>query len=144
MAIQAPTATPTSGISDSAVNAAVERTRAMTGLMAVVAGDIAIAVAAVLGIIYTARGSAPAADITAILSGGFTAIGTMTTAYFGIKSISNTASSLAGTLHAGSPSGATGTTSTSGTTGTTVGTTLSGGGSATDPGAAGGSSAGDS
>lgn len=57
---------------------------------------MAIAVAAVLGVIYTSRGSAPTAQIAAILSGGFTAIGTMTTAYFGIKSISNTAASLAG------------------------------------------------
>jgi hypothetical protein len=91
MAIQGP-ATRASGRSDPGV----ERTRARTGLLAVVAGDVAIAVAAVLGIVYTARGSAPAAQIAAILSSGFTAIGTMTTAYFGIKSMSNTAANLAG------------------------------------------------
>lgn len=34
-------------------------------------------------------------QIVAILSGGFTAIGTMTTAYFGIKSISNATSNIA-------------------------------------------------
>ncbi|HEX6450253.1 MAG TPA: hypothetical protein VF060_12410 [Trebonia sp.] len=68
----------------------------MTGLLAVVAGDFAIAIAAVLGIIYVSRGSSAAStQIAAILSGGFTAIGTMTTAYFGIKSIANAASNIA-------------------------------------------------
>jgi hypothetical protein len=77
----------------------VERTRAITGLAAVVAGDVAIAVAAILGIVFATRGSVASSalpQVVAILSSGFTAIGTMTTAYFGIKSISNTASSLAG------------------------------------------------
>jgi hypothetical protein len=92
------------GRSSATSDPGVERTRAVTGLLAVVAGDVAIAVAAVLGIVYTARGSAPAAQIAAILSSGFTAIGTMTTAYFGIKSISNTAASLAGPP-TGSPAG---------------------------------------
>ena len=99
MAIQGPVAR-TLGRSDPGV----ERTRAVTGLLAVVAGDVAIAVAAILGIVYVARGSAPAAQIAAILSSGFTAIGTMTTAYFGIKSISNTAANLAGPP-TGSPAG---------------------------------------
>jgi hypothetical protein len=94
MAIEGPASrtSTTSGTSDPGV----ERIRAVTGLLAVIAGDVAIAVAAILGIVYTSRGSAPSAQIAAILSGGFTAIGTMTTAYFGIKSISNTAASLAG------------------------------------------------
>ena len=91
MAIQGPVSRA-SGRSDPGV----ERTRARTGLLAVVAGDVAIAIAAILGIVYTARGTAPGAQIAAILSSGFTAIGTMTTAYFGIKSMSNTAASLAG------------------------------------------------
>lgn len=90
MAIDGPTAL--AGRSDPGV----ERTRAMTGLIAVVAGDVTIAVAAILGIVYASRSSAEAAEIAAILSSGFTAIGTMTTAYFGIKSISNTAANLAG------------------------------------------------
>jgi hypothetical protein len=71
----------------------------VTGLLAVVAGDVAIALAAILGIVYVARGSgtsSPSAQIAAILSSAFTAIGTMTTAYFGIKSMSNTANNLAG------------------------------------------------
>jgi hypothetical protein len=91
MAIQGPAAR-TSGSSDPSV----ERYRAITGLLAVVAGDVAIAVAAILGIVYAARGSAATAQIAAILSSGFTAVGTMTTAYFGIKSMSNTAKNLAG------------------------------------------------
>jgi hypothetical protein len=83
----------------------VEKTRAWTGLAAVVAGDVAIALAAILGIVYASKGaSAATAQIVAILSSGFTAIGTMTTAYFGIKSMSNTASSLAKST--GRPAGA--------------------------------------
>lgn len=77
----------------------VEKTRAVTGLIAVVAGDVAIAIAAILGIIYVTRisgASSTSSQIVAILSGGFTAIGTMTTAYFGIKSMANTANNLAG------------------------------------------------
>lgn len=82
---------------------AVERTRAVTGLLAVIGGDVAIAIAAVLGIIYVSRGSsASATQIAAILSGGFTAIGTMTTAYFGIKSIANAASNIAESTHSSS------------------------------------------
>jgi hypothetical protein len=77
----------------------VERTRAITGLAAVVAGDVAIALAAILGIVFATRGSIASSalpQVVAILSSGFTAIGTMTTAYFGIKSMSNTANNLAG------------------------------------------------
>lgn len=81
----------------------VEKTRAITGLIAVIAADAAIALAAILGIIYTARGSAETAQIVAILSSGFTAIGTTTTAYFGIKSISNAAKSMAGSSTAPAP-----------------------------------------
>ena len=75
----------------------VERVRAWAGLAAVVAGDAAIAIAAIVGIIHFAgSGSSNQAlpQVVAILSGAFTAIGTMTTAYFGIKAISNTAKSL--------------------------------------------------
>jgi predicted tellurium resistance membrane protein TerC len=75
----------------------VERVRAWAGLAAVVAGDAAIAIAAIVGIIHFAgSGSSTQAlpQVVAILSGAFTAIGTMTTAYFGIKAMSNTAKSL--------------------------------------------------
>jgi hypothetical protein len=62
--------------------------------LAVVVGDIAIAVAAILGILHISSGDAQSAQFVAILTSAFTAIGTMTTAYFGIKSISNTAQAL--------------------------------------------------
>ncbi|MGW3204098.1 hypothetical protein [Streptomyces sp. NPDC001135] len=51
-------------------------------------GDLAITVAAVIGIWWTPD----AHDSVAILSSAFTAVTSMTTAYFGIKGISNTAS----------------------------------------------------
>ena len=76
----------------------VERVRAWAGLMAVVAGDTAIALAAILGIMHFTSGvpnSQTLPQVVAILSGAFTAIGTMTTAYFGIKAISNTAKNIA-------------------------------------------------
>jgi len=78
----------------------VEKIRAWTGLAAVVAGDVAIALAAILGITHFASSGTGSSQvlpqIVAILSSAFTAIGTMTTAYFGIKSISNTAKNVAG------------------------------------------------
>jgi hypothetical protein len=92
--------TPVTHSTAGSPDAGVEQTRAVTGLLAVIAGDVAIAIAAILGIIYVSRGSSAAStQIAAILSGGFTAIGTMTTAYFGIKSIANTASNIAESSH---------------------------------------------
>jgi hypothetical protein len=76
----------------------VEKVRAWAGLIAVVAGDTAIAIAAIVGIIHFASSGTSSQvlpQIVAILSSAFTAIGTMTTAYFGIKAMSNTAKSLA-------------------------------------------------
>ena len=84
--------TPTSGTSSSRV----ETTRAWTGLMAVVAADTAIAVAAILGIVHFSGNGTANSQLVAILSSAFTAIGTTTTAYFGIKSMSNTAKNLMG------------------------------------------------
>ena len=80
-------------------DASVEKVRAWAGLIAVVAGDAAIAIAAILGITHFTASGTPSSQvlpqIVAILSGAFTAIGTMTTAYFGIKAMSNTAKNLA-------------------------------------------------
>jgi hypothetical protein len=68
----------------------IERSRAWSGLWAVAVGDVAIAGAAAWGV-YTAGGSSSTGPtVTAILTSAFTAIGTMTTAYFGIRSMSNT------------------------------------------------------
>jgi hypothetical protein len=69
----------------------VQRTRAWTGLWVVVAGDVAIALAAIWGVVKTSGAGTSGSPIVAILTSAFTAIGTMTTAYFGIKSMSNTA-----------------------------------------------------
>ena len=80
--------------SDNPSDNAVQRTRAWTGLWVVAAGDVAIAVAAIWGVVKTS-GSATNSPTIAILTSAFTAIGTMTTAYFGIKSMSNTAQSFA-------------------------------------------------
>jgi hypothetical protein len=67
---------------------AVDKTRAWTGLYAVVGGDIAIAVGAVIALFKFASSNAV---LPAILSSAFAAISTMTTAYFGIRESSNTA-----------------------------------------------------
>jgi len=81
--------------SDNPSDNVVQRTRAWTGLWVVVGGDTAIAVAAILGVVKTAGTSTTNSPTVAILTSAFTAIGTMTTAYFGIKSMSNTAQSYA-------------------------------------------------
>jgi hypothetical protein len=48
------------------------------------------------GIVKTGQAGTARASEVAILTSAFTAFGTMTTAYFGIKSMSNTAQSLSG------------------------------------------------
>lgn len=79
----------------------VDKTRSITGLLAVVGGDVAIAVAAILGLLHISSSSTQSAQFVAILTSAFTAIGTMTTAYFGIKSMSNTAQALGQNLPGG-------------------------------------------
>jgi arginine exporter protein ArgO len=71
----------------------VQKVRAWTGLLVVAVGDVAIVIAAIVGIAHVSNGSTHASSIVAILSSGFTAVGTMTTAYFGIRAASNTAQS---------------------------------------------------
>ncbi len=70
---------------------AVDRTRAWTGLWVVVAGDVVIAAAAIWGVVKMSGTSASDAGIVSILTSAFTAVGTMTTAYFGIRAASTTA-----------------------------------------------------
>jgi hypothetical protein len=86
---QESTPTPSTGISEEAV----DKTRAWTGLFVVVGGDVAIAVAVVFALSKFAgtTGNAATAVLASILSSAFAAIGTMTTAYFGIRASSNTA-----------------------------------------------------
>jgi hypothetical protein len=86
--------------SDNPSDNVVQRTRAWTGLWVVIGGDVAIALAAILGIVKTAGTAATNSPTVAILTSAFTAIGTMTTAYFGIKSMSNTAQSFSATTPA--------------------------------------------
>jgi|HubBroStandDraft_1064217.scaffolds.fasta_scaffold275195_2 predicted tellurium resistance membrane protein TerC len=69
----------------------VEKTRAWTGLIAVVMGDLAIALAAILGVVAVKNDGASSTMVVSILSSAFTAVGTLTTAYFGIKATANTA-----------------------------------------------------
>jgi hypothetical protein len=68
---------------------AVQRTRAWTGLLVVVGGDVAIAIAAILGIALLTNATAEA--LVAILTSAFTAISSMTSAYFGIRAAANAA-----------------------------------------------------
>ena len=66
----------------------VQRTRAWAGLIAVMSGDTAIAVGAMFGI----GSSGGSQDIRiAVLTCAFTAIATLTTAYFGIRAAANSA-----------------------------------------------------
>jgi hypothetical protein len=75
----------------------VQRTRAWTGMWVVIGGDVAIGIAAILAL-WKTSGSGTNSSI-AILTSAFTAISTMTTAYFGIRTMSNTAQSFAGAVH---------------------------------------------
>jgi hypothetical protein len=70
----------------------IQRIRSYTGLYVVLFGDVAIAGIASYGVLKSGGGAANA-QIVAILTSAFTAIGTMTTAYFGIRAMSNTAQS---------------------------------------------------
>lgn len=71
--------------------AKVEIHRASMGLLAVLISDVAIAVAAIIGVIVIRHDSASTTAVVSILSTAFTAVGTLTTAYFGIKAAANTA-----------------------------------------------------
>jgi len=84
---------PVAGGADAESSAtAVQKTRALTGLGVVVFGDVAIAIAAIFGVVKAGTG-ADATQVVSILTSAFTAIGTMTAAYFGIRAASNTAQS---------------------------------------------------
>jgi type IV secretory pathway VirB6-like protein len=76
---------------DDPTDNAVQKTRAWTGLLVVVFGDVAIAAAASWGIVKS--GGTADAQLVSILTSAFTAISTMTTAFFGIRAVSNTAQS---------------------------------------------------
>lgn len=71
----------------------VQRTRAWSGFWVVFAGDLAIAAGAGVAVWKFSRNGSDTTSLVAILTSAFTAISTMTTAYFGIKTMSNTAQS---------------------------------------------------
>jgi hypothetical protein len=69
----------------------VQQTRSRNGLLAVLASDAAIAVAAIVAVIITGDEQL----MGAVLTGAITAISTLTTAYFGIRAVTNTAQAAA-------------------------------------------------
>ncbi|MFJ4949763.1 hypothetical protein [Streptomyces sp. NPDC088760] len=70
----------------------LEKVRARYGLLAVVISNLAIAAVAVFGVW---RLGGDKAVIVGILTAAFTAVSSVTTAYLGIKAVSNTARSIA-------------------------------------------------
>jgi hypothetical protein len=74
-------------------------------MLVVAVSDVLVVVAAVWGIIKTSGAATSSSSIVAILTAAFTAIATMTTAYFGIKSVTNTAQSYASQGAGGAPTG---------------------------------------
>ncbi|MGW4568398.1 hypothetical protein ACWEN3_40610 [Streptomyces sp. NPDC004561] len=70
----------------------LEKDRARYGLLAVVVSNLAIAGVAVFGVW---RLGGDKSVIVGILTAAFTAVSSMTTAYLGIKAVSNTAKSFA-------------------------------------------------
>ncbi|MFE1314992.1 hypothetical protein [Streptomyces sp. NPDC058755] len=70
----------------------LEKDRARYGLLAVVISNLAIAGVAIFGVW---RLDGDKAVIVGVLTAAFTAVSSMTTAYLGIKAVSNTAKSIA-------------------------------------------------
>ncbi|MGW1808474.1 hypothetical protein [Streptomyces sp. NPDC002078] len=70
----------------------LEKVRARYGLLAIVVSNLAIVTVAIVGVW---RLDGDKSVIVGILTAAFTAVSSMTTAYLGIKAISNTAKSIA-------------------------------------------------
>ncbi|WP_055494492.1 hypothetical protein [Streptomyces sp. TP-A0356] len=75
-----------------AKDVALEKDRARYGLLAVVISNLAIAGVAIFGVW---RLDGDKSVIVGVLTAAFTAVSSMTTAYLGIKAVSNTARSMA-------------------------------------------------
>jgi hypothetical protein len=73
--------------------------QAQTGLFAVMAGDFVIVGAAIFALWRVTTGKASADAIVSIVTSAFTAVGTLTTAYFGIKATANTAQNVVAQTH---------------------------------------------
>jgi len=69
----------------------VERTRARTGALVVIGGDVIILLATGAAVWAIKSDMNSSAAIVSILTSAFTTVGTMTTAYFGIRAMANTA-----------------------------------------------------
>ncbi|MEU9242798.1 hypothetical protein [Streptomyces shenzhenensis] len=78
----------------------LEKERARYGLLAVVVSNLAIAAVAVFGV-WRLNGNESV--IIGVLTAAFTAVSSMTTAYLGIKAVSNTAKSMAAASSATPP-----------------------------------------
>ncbi|MFF7986572.1 hypothetical protein ACFZDK_47085 [Streptomyces sp. NPDC007901] len=78
----------------------LEKSRARYGLLAVVISNLAIAAVAVFGVW---RLDGDKSVIIGVLSAAFTAVSSMTTAYLGIKAVSNTAKSIAASTTSAAP-----------------------------------------
>ncbi|MEV6741088.1 hypothetical protein AB0N14_30900 [Streptomyces sp. NPDC051104] len=70
----------------------LEKTRARYGLLAVIISNVAIAGVAIFGVW---RLDGDKGVMVGVLTAAFTAVSSMTTAYLGIKAVSNTAKSMA-------------------------------------------------
>ncbi|MEY2231119.1 MULTISPECIES: hypothetical protein [Streptomyces] len=76
-----------------APGAARERVRSLAGLLAVLGSDAAIVIVVIWG--AGRLGGLDSPEAIALVTGAFTAVSTMATAYLGIKAVSNTAQVLA-------------------------------------------------
>lgn len=82
----------------------IETTRARSGAMVVLGGDLIILLATGAAVWAIKSDNSSSAAIVSILTSAFTTIGTMTTAYFGIRAVTNTAqSSMSGQSNDGQP-----------------------------------------
>ncbi len=87
------TTTDVEGVAKGYPDDPVERTRAWTGLWVVVVGDLMIFGGALVAVLTLNSDGTAGTAVVSVMSSAFATIGTMTTAYFGIKSASSTAQS---------------------------------------------------
>jgi hypothetical protein len=83
----------------------VAKVRSWSGLLAVVVGDLAILGMAIAGVLIIKNSSNISSSVVAILTSAFTAIGTLTAAFFGIRAAANTAQTSMQTPPSSTPPG---------------------------------------
>lgn len=74
----------------------VQVVRARVGVTVVAVGDVVIVTVAIVATALMAAHNSSSASIVSVVTAAFTAIGTLTTAYFGIRATSNTAQAVTG------------------------------------------------